>query len=153
MTNSMSKCSLVTAVTSVTTFLVMSPSEVMRKNRRDRAGVVGETSHNSRRGHVSISGDSGDTGDGETKNSGEEQHLNPSRPARRDASRALHLELAAHAVGGGLDALGACEGVEARLWRPSDWPEIEQRILARRDGPTGRGPRPPPGRDGYVVDR
>ncbi len=118
MTNSMSKCSLVTAVTSVTTFLVMPPSEVMRKNRRDRAGVVSGTSHNSRRGHVSISGDSGDTGDGETKNSGEEQHMNPSRPARRDVSRALYLELAARGV-----CLRTCrvpdsmpEGVARSLW-------------------------------------
>lgn len=30
-----------------------------------------------------------------------------------------------------LDALEGCEGVGARLWRPSDWPEIEE-VLTRR---------------------
>lgn len=30
-----------------------------------------------------------------------------------------------------LDALGRCEAVGALLWRPSDWPEIEE-VLARR---------------------
>jgi len=33
--------------------------------------------------------------------------------------------------GGWLAALGRCEAVEARLWRPSDWPEIEE-VLKRR---------------------
>lgn len=41
---------------------------------------------------------------------------------------------------GWLSSLEACEGVEGRLWRPSDWPEIE-RTLARR---SREGPRPPP---------
>ncbi len=47
------------------------------------------------------------------------------------------------------DTLEGCESVEAHLWRPSDWLEIEQ-TLARR---SREGPRPPlPGRAaaGYV---
>lgn len=31
---------------------------------------------------------------------------------------------------GWLDALARCEGVEARLWRPGDWPEITE-VLRR----------------------
>lgn len=30
-----------------------------------------------------------------------------------------------------LKALGGCEAVEARLWRPSDWPEVEE-VLKQR---------------------
>lgn len=30
-----------------------------------------------------------------------------------------------------LEALRACEGVEARLWRPSSWPEIEKTLTKR----------------------
>lgn len=35
-----------------------------------------------------------------------------------------------------LDALGACESVEVRLWRPSAWPEIKE-VLMRRRGAHG----------------
>ena len=31
-----------------------------------------------------------------------------------------------------LDALGGCERVGARLWRPSDWPEIEEILCNQR---------------------
>ncbi len=31
---------------------------------------------------------------------------------------------------GWLDALDRCKGIEARLWRPRDWPEIEE-VLKR----------------------
>jgi len=30
-----------------------------------------------------------------------------------------------------LEAVAGCETVGARLWRPSDWPEIEKEMLAR----------------------
>lgn len=33
-----------------------------------------------------------------------------------------------------LDALKACERVEARLWRPGDWPEIEEMLARERSG-------------------
>lgn len=52
------------SVTAVTTFSVMTLPKVMRKSRRDQAGRVDGTLHNSRGGYVSISGDSGDTGYG-----------------------------------------------------------------------------------------
>lgn len=37
-----------------------------------------------------------------------------------------------------LEALSRCEGVEARLWRPGMWPEIEE-ILCRRRSQRGAG--------------
>ncbi len=33
-----------------------------------------------------------------------------------------------------LEALGDSESVEARLWRPSDWPEIEEALRRRQRG-------------------
>jgi len=33
-----------------------------------------------------------------------------------------------------LEALGGSESVEARLWRPSDWPEIEEALRRRQRG-------------------
>ncbi|MEJ7872823.1 MAG: VRR-NUC domain-containing protein [Rubrobacteraceae bacterium] len=31
-----------------------------------------------------------------------------------------------------LEVLGGCEGVEARLWRPGDWPEVEEMLTRPR---------------------
>lgn len=33
-----------------------------------------------------------------------------------------------------LEALEKCPSVEARLWRPADWPEIEQTLCKRQRG-------------------
>ncbi len=37
---------------------------------------------------------------------------------------------------GWLSALRGCEGVEARLWRPRDWQEIEERSWCGEEGRT-----------------
>lgn len=38
-----------------------------------------------------------------------------------------------------LDALGRCEGVKASLWRPRDWPEVEDSRRGR--GRNGSNPK------------
>jgi hypothetical protein len=73
---------LITTITTITAFSVMTPCRVTRKGGRGLVRGAAVPSHNSDGGHVSICGDSGDNGDERMETSGEVQYVDDACPAR-----------------------------------------------------------------------